>query len=97
MREWQKCPKDDARGRSRHRRRSTSGRARGLANCACSVATLAARCISPRARSAMLARRAARGVAVFAASGKGRLYSYVIHHRPVPGFTPPYAIAVVEL
>jgi hypothetical protein len=27
----------------------------------------------------------------------GRLYSYVIHHRPVPGFTPPYAIAVVEL
>ena len=23
--------------------------------------------------------------------------SYVIHHRPVPGFTPPYAIAVVEL
>ena len=36
-------------------------------------------------------------VAVFAASGRGRLYSYVIHHRPVPGFTPPYAIAVVEL
>ena len=40
---------------------------------------------------------AARDVAVFAATGKGRLYSYVIHHRPVPGFTPPYAIAVVEL
>src|SRR5712692_10968262 len=40
---------------------------------------------------------AARDVGVFAASGKGRLYSYVIHHRPVPGFTPPYAIAVVEL
>src|SRR5438128_12182825 len=40
---------------------------------------------------------AARDVAVFTASGKGRLYSYVIHHRPVPGFTPPYAIAVVEL
>lgn len=38
-----------------------------------------------------------RRVAVFAASGRGRLYSYVIHHRPVPGFTPPYAIAVVEL
>ena len=31
------------------------------------------------------------------ASGKAKLYSYVIHHRPVPGFTPPYAIAVVEL
>jgi uncharacterized OB-fold protein len=38
-----------------------------------------------------------RKVEVFAASGRARLYSYVIHHRPVPGFTPPYAIAVVEL
>ncbi len=38
-----------------------------------------------------------RQVSVFKASGKGRLYSYVIHHRPAPGFTPPYAIAVVEL
>jgi uncharacterized OB-fold protein len=36
-------------------------------------------------------------VSVFEASGRARLYSYVIHHRPVPGFTPPYAIAVVEL
>ena len=40
---------------------------------------------------------ASRQVSVFQASGKARLYSYVIHHRPVPGFTPPYAIAVVEL
>ncbi|MDR3536393.1 MAG: Zn-ribbon domain-containing OB-fold protein [Acetobacteraceae bacterium] len=40
---------------------------------------------------------ASRTVSVFKASGKARLYSYVIHHRPVPGFTPPYAIAVVEL
>ena len=38
-----------------------------------------------------------RKVSVFKASGRGKLYSYVIHHRPVPGFTPPYAIAVVEL
>ncbi len=38
-----------------------------------------------------------RHVSVVKASGKGRLFSYVIHHRPVPGFTPPYAIAVVEL
>ena len=38
-----------------------------------------------------------RDVAVFAASGRGRLYSYTIHHRQVPGFTPPYSIAVVEL
>ncbi|GGG41887.1 DNA-binding protein [Caldovatus sediminis] len=38
-----------------------------------------------------------RKVEVFAASGRARLFSYVIHHRPVPGFTPPYAIAVVEL
>ena len=34
---------------------------------------------------------------MFKAGGKARLYSYVIHHRPVPGFTPPYSIAVVEL
>ena len=34
---------------------------------------------------------------VFQASGRATLHSYVIHHRPVPGFTPPYAIAVVEL
>lgn len=40
---------------------------------------------------------ASRQVSIFDASGKGRLYSYVIHHRAVPGFTPPYAIAVVEL
>jgi uncharacterized protein len=40
---------------------------------------------------------ASRSVSVFAASGKAVLYSYVIHHRPVPGFTPPYAIAVVQL
>ena len=32
-------------------------------------------------------------------SGKGKLYSYVISHRPAPGFQEetPYAIAVVEL
>ena len=40
---------------------------------------------------------ASRAVSVFAASGRGSLYSYVIHHRKVPGFTPPYAIAVVQL
>ena len=38
-----------------------------------------------------------RKVSVFKASGRASLYSYVIHHRPVPGFTPPYAIAVVQL
>jgi hypothetical protein len=40
---------------------------------------------------------ASRKVSVFKASGKAKLFSYVIHHRPAPGFTPPYAIAVVEL
>jgi len=34
---------------------------------------------------------------VFKASGKAILYSYVISHRPAPGFTPPFAVAVVEL
>ena len=38
-----------------------------------------------------------RSVKVVAASGKAKLHSYVIHHRPAPGFDPPYAIAVVEL
>lgn len=38
-----------------------------------------------------------RKVSVFKASGRAWLYSYIIHHRPVPGFTPPYAIAVVQL
>jgi uncharacterized OB-fold protein len=36
-------------------------------------------------------------VSVFRASGRARLYSYVISHRPAPGFKPPYSIAVVEL
>ena len=41
---------------------------------------------------------ASRKVSIKKASGKGTLYSYVINHRPAaPGFTPPYAIAVVEL
>lgn len=39
----------------------------------------------------------AREVEVFAASGRATLYSYVINHRPAPGFEAPYAIAVVAL
>lgn len=40
-----------------------------------------------------------RRVEQFVASGRGRLASYVINHRPAPGFEDevPYAIAVVEL
>ena len=35
----------------------------------------------------------------FQASGKGTLWSYMINHRPIPGFEEetPYAIAVVQL
>lgn len=42
---------------------------------------------------------AARTVEWFKASGKGKLHSYVINHRPAPGFEAeaPYAIAVVML
>ena len=40
---------------------------------------------------------ATRKVSVFTASGKAILDTYVIHHRKVPGFEPPYAIAVVKL
>lgn len=40
---------------------------------------------------------ASRSVAWFKASGKGKLLSYVINHRPAPGFEAeaPYSIAVV--
>ncbi|MGY6499292.1 MAG: Zn-ribbon domain-containing OB-fold protein [Acidimicrobiales bacterium] len=38
-----------------------------------------------------------RSVTIELASGRATLYSYVIHHRDVPGFTAPYSIAVVEL
>jgi uncharacterized protein len=40
---------------------------------------------------------ASRKINAFAASGRAILDSYVIHHRKVPGFEPPYAIAVVKL
>lgn len=38
-----------------------------------------------------------RHVQVFAASGRGTLYSYVINQRSMPGYEAPYSIAVVEL
>jgi uncharacterized OB-fold protein len=40
-----------------------------------------------------------RNVEWFKASGRGTLYSYMINHRPAPGFEEeaPYAIAVVQL
>ena len=39
-----------------------------------------------------------RSVSSFTASGRGKLYSYVINHRPPPAFgEEPYAIAIVEL
>jgi uncharacterized OB-fold protein len=41
---------------------------------------------------------ATRDVEVYKASGKASLYSYIINHRPRPGFgEDPYAIAVVTL
>lgn len=40
-----------------------------------------------------------REVSTFVASGKGTLHSYVINHRPAPGFEDiaPYGICVVKL
>ena len=38
-----------------------------------------------------------RDVKVIKASGKAKLYSYIINHLPAPGFTPPFTVAVVEL
>ena len=41
---------------------------------------------------------ASRSVSSFTASGRAKLYSYVINNRPPPGFGPdPHAIAIVEL
>jgi len=40
---------------------------------------------------------ASRDVDVFEASGRATLYSYVINHRPGPGFDAPHSIAVVQL
>jgi uncharacterized OB-fold protein len=40
---------------------------------------------------------ASRKVSIVRSNGRAKLFSYIIHHRPAPGFTPPYAIAVVEL
>ena len=40
---------------------------------------------------------ASRQVNVIKATGHATLYSYVISHRPAPGLTPPYSIAVVAL
>ena len=38
-----------------------------------------------------------RNVDVFLASGKGKLASYVINHRPHPAWSEPHSIAIVEL
>lgn len=38
-----------------------------------------------------------RDVKVTEASGKGRLYSYIINQMPAPGYEPPFTVAVVML
>lgn len=38
-----------------------------------------------------------RSVETCKASGKGRLYSYIINNRPHPAWSEPYAIAAVKL
>jgi uncharacterized OB-fold protein len=38
-----------------------------------------------------------RSVSVIKATGRGRLFSYVINHRPHPAWSAPYSIAIVEL
>jgi len=72
----------------RHPRRSILDGHAGGANCACSAwQRLRQGLFSRRGRSARL-RRAARSAC--SRERQGPAYSYVIHHRPVPGFTPPY-------
>jgi len=38
-----------------------------------------------------------RDVSVFKASGRAKLYSYIINHMKAPGFSGPFIVAVVEL
>jgi len=39
-----------------------------------------------------------RDLAVRALSGRGRVYSYTVNRQPwIPGFDPPYVVAIVEL
>ena len=38
-----------------------------------------------------------RDVKVIKASGKAKLYSYIINHLKAPGFEPPFVVGVVEL
>ena len=58
---------------------------------ACAEAYFYPRASCPRCSS--------REVTWFVASGRARLHTYLINHRPAPGFEDdaPYAIAVVEL
>lgn len=63
------------------------------------------RCLDPQCRHVYFPPRpfcpkcASPDVEWFRASGRATLYSYVINHRPAPGFEEdaPYAIAVVQL
>jgi uncharacterized OB-fold protein len=56
--------------------------------CALFVHPPAPRC--PRCLSAKLAVRAS--------SGRGRLHTFTVNHQPwIPGFDPPYVVAIVEL
>ena len=77
-------PKENARYRRRRPRPSTSGTAPRPASCACSAATTAATIYFPPRPFCPSAARAP--CQVIKASGKGKLYCYVIHHRPTPGF-----------
>ena len=81
--------------RNRRRRRSISGTAHKagelrLQRCdECSHTYFPPRPFCPKCAS--------RKVSVLKACGRAILDTYVIHHRKVAGFEPPYAIAVVKL
>ncbi len=83
--------------RCRRRIRSRSGTAAPLASCGSSDAWTAVSRTSTRGRSARPAAR--RRWSGSPRAAQATLYSYVINHRPAPGFEDeaPYAIAVVQL
>lgn len=56
---------------------------------ACNAPYFPPRSFCPRCHS--------RDVEIKVSSGRAKLLSYVISHRPAPGYEPPYSVAIVAL
>ena len=79
---------------SRHLKRSTSGMVRGRENLGFRDVKTGEVYFPPRH---FCPSSGSTDIEIIKASGRGTLHSYIISHLPAPGFTPPYAIAIVKL